>query len=161
MRAPARSGAGLRVSTAAFAGRTEEIRRVREVLHGTLKGCPAADEILLCASELATNAVLHSETRKAGGTFTVRAEISPAESVTIVVEDDGGSWTEPSPHAVGGRGLEIVGALTDDWGIRKTRKGRAVWARLGWSAGLDTPGLNLSSRSVLMDFAVPADVRAC
>lgn len=50
MRAPARSGAGLRVSTAAFAGRTEEIRRVREVLHGTLKGCPAADEILLCAS---------------------------------------------------------------------------------------------------------------
>lgn len=128
---------GLRVS-ATFPGRPEEVRRVREMLQPLLQGCPAADEAVLCASELATNALLHSETREAGGTFTVRAEIRPGESVTIEVEDDGGCWAEPRRHPSCGRGLDIVEALTDDWGVCDFGKRRVVWARLGWTVGLRT-----------------------
>jgi hypothetical protein len=106
------------------------------MLHRMLQGCPAAHEVVLCASELATNALLHSDTREAGGTFPGRAEITSGESVTIEVEDDGGCWAEPRLHPVHGHGLDIVGALTDDWGIREIGKRRVVWARLHWSAGL-------------------------
>lgn len=35
------------------------------------------NDVLLCASELATNAVLHSQSRLPGGTFTMRGKINP------------------------------------------------------------------------------------
>lgn len=148
MGVPGRRRPCLCVQAATFAGRAEEVSRLREVLRGMLEGCPAAYEVLLCASELAANAVLHSDTRKAGGTFTVRVEIRPAESVTIVVEDEGGCWAEPSPHPAHGRGLGIVGVLADDWGIRGTEKGRAVWARLGWSPDEAARAAGCRARSV-------------
>jgi len=132
---PVRLAPDLRLS-ATFPGRPEEVSRVRAMLHHMLQGCPAAHEVVLCASELATNALLHSDTREAGGTFTVRTEITSGESVTIEVEDDGGCWAEPRLHPAHGHGLDIVGALTDDWGIREIGKRRVVWARLDWSAGL-------------------------
>jgi anti-sigma regulatory factor (Ser/Thr protein kinase) len=100
------------------------------VLRPILQGCPGAYEALLCASELATNALLHSDTREAGGTFTVRAEIRPGTSVTIEVEDCGGCWAEPRPHPAHGRGLGIVQQLTDDWGVRDNGKRRVVWRGL-------------------------------
>jgi serine/threonine-protein kinase RsbW len=127
--------------SATFPGRPEEVCRVRAVLRPILEGCPAADEALLCASELATNALLHSDTREAGGTFTVRAEIRPRECVTIEVEDGGGCWAQPVPHPARGRGLDIVRSLTDDWGVRDIGKRRVVWARFGWSAGLRCPDM--------------------
>ena len=37
--------------------------------------CPRADDVILCASELAANAALHSRSRLPGGTFTVRATV--------------------------------------------------------------------------------------
>jgi anti-sigma regulatory factor (Ser/Thr protein kinase) len=36
-----------------------------------------ADDVILCASELAANAATHSRSRLSGGTFTVRIKISP------------------------------------------------------------------------------------
>jgi len=59
-----------------------------------LAGCPAADDVILCASELATNSVLHSCSGLPGGTFTLRVTISQG-FVRINVEDDGGPWTRP------------------------------------------------------------------
>ena len=48
---------------------------VRADLRALLQECPVADEVILCASELAANAALHSDSRLVGGTFTVRATV--------------------------------------------------------------------------------------
>jgi hypothetical protein len=37
-----------------------------------------------------------------------------------------------APDPTHGRGLNIVRALADDWGITTTPAGRAVWARITW-----------------------------
>jgi serine/threonine-protein kinase RsbW len=123
---------GPRHAVAIFRGRPEEVSRMRAGLRRELDGCPVADEVILCASELAANAVLHSDTRKNGGTFTVRTEISRSDYALIEVEDDGGPWIERSRHSTGGRGLHIVSALASDWGIEATACSRTVWARFDW-----------------------------
>lgn len=128
-----------------FPGRPQEVRRVRAVLRRILGGCPAADDVLLCASELAANAILHSDTRETGGTFTVRAEVSPADYVTVEVEDDGGRWIDRGPESSRGRGLDILRALATDWGVRSSATGRTVWARFGWHACESWPTGELSA----------------
>jgi anti-sigma regulatory factor (Ser/Thr protein kinase) len=50
---------------------------------------PAADTAILLVSELVTNSVLHSQSRRLGGTVTV-ALCAGATSVLIQVRDDGG-----------------------------------------------------------------------
>jgi anti-sigma regulatory factor (Ser/Thr protein kinase) len=130
-----RPASGVGVS-ATFPGRPQEVRRVRAVLQPLLQGCPAAHEVVLCASELATNALLHSDTRQAGGTFTVRAQIRSGESVTLEVEDDGGWCADARPDPNCGRGLDIVEALADECGVCDYGRSRVVWARFGWPAAL-------------------------
>ena len=136
---PAKSPAALRVAAVTCPGRPEEVGRVRSVLRRFLEDCPAALDVLLCASELAANAVLHSDTAGTGGTFTVRAELSPGQYVAVEVEDDGGPWIERDPSPSSGRGLDILGALATDWGVRSAASGRAVWATFGWNAGETWP----------------------
>ena len=99
-----------------------------------LDDCPVADEAVLCLSELASNAVLHSESRRPGGTFTVRAEVAPGDHVGIEVQDQGGPWRE-QPHD-GGRphGLAIVRGLAADSGTDGDElTGWIVWARIDWT----------------------------
>ena len=55
---------------------------------------------MLCVSELATNAVLHSASRNPGGTFTVRAAVFDG-CVRIEVEDNGGAWDETRTATTG------------------------------------------------------------
>jgi serine/threonine-protein kinase RsbW len=125
-----------------FPGKAEEVGRMRAALRRELDRCPVADDVLLCASELAANAVLHSSTGKAGGKFTVRAEITPGQSVLIEVEDEGGPWRGRSHELSGGRGLGIVSALASAWGCRVGGHSRTVWARFDWSAApLHAPDL--------------------
>jgi anti-sigma regulatory factor (Ser/Thr protein kinase) len=52
-----------------------------------------ADDVILCASELAANAAVHSRSRLPGGSFTVRAKIDPGHCARIEVDDNGGPWT--------------------------------------------------------------------
>ena len=101
---------------------------------GCSDGCPVADDVILCVSELATNAAVHSDSRRSGGTFTVRTESCPGADVRIEVEDAGGPWVSSAPDPTHGRGLDIVRTLADDWGITTTPAGRAVWARITWPA---------------------------
>ncbi|HEY3810494.1 MAG TPA: ATP-binding protein, partial [Acidimicrobiales bacterium] len=94
-----------------------------------LAGCPAADDAVLIASELAANAVTHSAS--AGEFFTVRCETHP-DYVWIEVEDLGGPW-QPAQPDDRPHGLDLIGALAgpDNWGTDTTSDGdRIVWARL-------------------------------
>src|SRR5262249_42658787 len=78
-----------------------------------------ADEVILCVSELAANAALHSRSGLPGGTFTVRARINPGDHAQIEVEDQGGPWTPGGSDSEGHHGLAIVRALATDWGHRR------------------------------------------
>lgn len=89
-------------------------------------------DIILCASELATNAAVHSRSRLPGAQFTVRIEIHPGDYTWIEVEDEGGPWTEATPDLTRGHGLDIIRAIASDNGIDGDCTSRAVWARLDW-----------------------------
>jgi anti-sigma regulatory factor (Ser/Thr protein kinase) len=118
-----------------YPGSLEHISRVRADLRVILDGCPAADDAIQCTSELAANAAEHSNSRRPGGTFTVRVYICPRDYIHIAVRDDGGPWIEQNPDTTRGRGLTVIESLagTGNWGIsHHSTYGRVVWARLDW-----------------------------
>jgi anti-sigma regulatory factor (Ser/Thr protein kinase) len=99
---------------------------------------PVADTAMLLMSELVTNAVTHSRSRRPGGTVTVALCAGPT-SVLIQVRDDGGSFepqvptTRAAVEGVGaehGYGLLLVDALAETWGTSATTDGRVTWCRL-------------------------------
>jgi len=116
-----------------YPGRADQICHVRRDLEKLLDDCPAADDIIVCASELATNAVQHSRSGRSGGTFTLHVEVSRDDHVCIGIDDGGGPWTEAGSSPDCGRGLVLVAALAADWGIAANPAGRSVWAFFGWS----------------------------
>jgi serine/threonine-protein kinase RsbW len=116
-----------RTGEVTYPGAAEQIRAVRADLRLLLTDCSMADDVILCASEIAANAALHSNSRLSGGTFTVRAAISPGHRIRIEVEDDGGPWTEAIDPA-GHHGLDIIRALATEWGIEGDQTGRTLWA---------------------------------
>ena len=123
----------LRTSGVTYPGSIEHVSAVRADLHALLHDCPVADDVILCASELAANAALHSHSRLPGGTFTVWAAVSPGNCVRIEVEDNGGPWTGDMSDPTGHHGWDIVRALTVDWGIVGNHAARTIWARFDWA----------------------------
>ena len=130
--ASATASLGLCAAAATYGGRPEHVRQARADARDLLAGCPVADDVILCLSELAANAVLHSNSRRPGGTFTVRIGGRPGAHIRLEVDDDGGPWLAPAPDPGSGRGLDIIGALAAEWGIATSRAGRTVWARFDW-----------------------------
>jgi anti-sigma regulatory factor (Ser/Thr protein kinase) len=119
--------------TCTYPGRADQVRHVRRAIAAHLTDCPAADDAVLIASELASNAILHSQSRC--GQFTIRAEMHP-DHVLIEAEDLGGPW-RPRPPSGRPHGLNVVEALTgpEGWGVKTTGDGgRVVWARLDLKA---------------------------
>jgi anti-sigma regulatory factor (Ser/Thr protein kinase) len=122
----------------AFPATPAQSREARRFLAGILSDSPAADDAILCLSELAANATIHSNSRRPGGHFTVRAQIRPDDRLRVEVQDQGGSWTRPGaqtepPHdGPHGRGLVIVGRLAQDWG-------RSGDSETGWIVWFEMP----------------------
>jgi hypothetical protein len=113
-------------------GELGEIAGARAALHRWLDGCPVADDVVLVASELMANAVLHSLSYQVY--FTVRAEIQ-VRHVRVEVEDLGGRWDHPHCRSVDddrAHGLDIVSLLAETWGttIRSCDNRRVTWARI-------------------------------
>lgn len=110
-----------------------QVREARRFLTGVLEGCPSADKAVLCLSELATNACLHSRSREPGGQFTVRVQRHRL-SLRVEVTDQGGPWDLPArvdAEDQNGRGLLIVDQLATTWG-------RTGNAQTGWTAWFET-----------------------
>jgi anti-sigma regulatory factor (Ser/Thr protein kinase)/DNA-binding XRE family transcriptional regulator len=116
-----------------FAASPPQIREARRLLATILDGCPAADDALLCLSELATNALLHSRSREPGGCFTVHAQ-RQGNHLRVEVHDQGGPWTPPvmtGPGEQNGRGLAIVSQLAHSWGRSGDEAGWTMWFEIG------------------------------
>jgi anti-sigma regulatory factor (Ser/Thr protein kinase) len=129
MHPPAPRALAPRTTSVTYSGTTEQIRAVRADLRGLLHDCPMADDVILCVSELAANAAIHSRSRMPGGTFTVRTTISPGNYAWVEVEDSGGPWTPANSDPTRRHGLNIVCALASDWGIDGDDAVRVIWAR--------------------------------
>jgi len=117
-----------------YPGTISQAHHVRADLARVAAECPAADDVILLASELATNAILHSRSGDPGRMFTVRASLYLGEYAWIEVIDQGGSWTYGDPHDERGRGLAIVASVAGDgnWGIDGDAACRVAWFRLDW-----------------------------
>jgi anti-sigma regulatory factor (Ser/Thr protein kinase) len=129
-----------------FAGYLREVGAARRFVAGVLDGSPARDMLLICVSELAANAIEHTESG-AGGVFTVTVGQSlgkPAGQsrggTAFVAVTDEGAACEPGVRRAGdmsegGRGLALVDACSSRWGYRDSGGGRTVWAEVTWPPG--------------------------
>jgi anti-sigma regulatory factor (Ser/Thr protein kinase) len=105
---------------------TAEVSVVRRAVTRLLAGIDddVVADVLLCASELVTNAILH-------GAPPVRVCVERLpDRIRVTVEDHGEQVPviDPDPGAHGGMGLQVVGGLTTRWGRADLAHGKAVWA---------------------------------
>jgi serine/threonine-protein kinase RsbW len=117
-----------------FPGQAAQLRLLRSWVETLLPDCPARGDVVAVASELAGNAVRHTASRDAGGTFL--AAVSWQPGVVRVAVADGGGATTPriisDPDGEDGRGLMVVAALSIRTGVSGDARGRAVWADILW-----------------------------
>jgi anti-sigma regulatory factor (Ser/Thr protein kinase) len=118
-----------------YRGDEEQIGELRRWLAGLLPKCGARDDVVTVAVELATNAVRHTASGR-GGWFAL--EITWHRVAVRVAVADGGAAAEPhlvdDPMGEGGRGLQVVHALSSRTGVAGDQRGRLVWAEIPWAA---------------------------
>jgi anti-sigma regulatory factor (Ser/Thr protein kinase) len=127
--------------------RPELVGAARSFVAGALgDDDPAADIAVLLASETVTNAVLHSNSRRDGGTVTITA-VETGGGVRIEVADEGSDLSIPEVKGhgcvSGGHGLFLVQTLASQWGYLRDESGTTVWFWLprgqGYPALTDLP----------------------
>lgn len=111
-------------------GRPDQVGAARSFVAQSLGRHPASDVLVLLASETVTNAVLHSNSCRPGGTVTVTV-LDVAGGVRVEVADAGSELNIPEVKGngcvTGGHGLFLVQALADEWGYARGEAGTTVW----------------------------------
>src|SRR5688572_4615462 len=102
---------------------------VRTTLRAHGVDAEAIHQVALAASELVTNAIVHTPSPVVSLVIDLRST-----AVRLEVTDD---WPEPpelrqpDPRSDGGRGLFLVDALARQWGVtRMPGGGKGVWAEI-------------------------------
>ncbi|WP_239091210.1 ATP-binding protein [Asanoa iriomotensis] len=107
--------------------------RLTTELAGTVPDELLAD-VIAVTGELVVNAVRHARPLP-GDVIRVAWSVTPAGVVQVRVTDGGGRLRpnprQAGPQALDGRGLQIVGALANRWGVEHDNRGQSVWAELG------------------------------
>ncbi len=113
-----------------FSCRRESVRQARRFARETLPEEPAdtLEAVELMVSELATNCVQHARSD-----FAIAIALSSGE-IRVEASDDGGGGRptrrSPAPREPTGRGLLVVEALSDSWGVDTRPDGKTVWFSL-------------------------------
>ena len=129
--APQEGSASLRL---AFHGAS--VRAARDRIKGALRDrCPDShlDDARLVISELVANSLRYAEPLD-DQTITVGWSLRP-DVLRVSVTDGGSMSSVPTPRrpeelATGGRGLKIVQAIAERWGVDRNGRGTTVWAEL-------------------------------
>jgi anti-sigma regulatory factor (Ser/Thr protein kinase) len=91
---------------------------------------PRLDDAVLMTSELVTNALMHSNSRRPGGTVVITV-LESAGGVRVEVADSGSELTAPvvrsDVYCADGHGLFLVQSLADQWGYLRDGTGTTVW----------------------------------
>jgi anti-sigma regulatory factor (Ser/Thr protein kinase) len=120
----------------AYPGTADQVRHVRAALRDYLGDGPVADDAIHLLSELSANAIVHSDSGRSGGTFTVRAHHFPGHYVRGEVEDQGSDWDGNLPRsAIHPHGLYFLHLLASAYGIDRTGRGHVVWFRIHYPHG--------------------------
>ncbi len=121
------------LATLRVAGQRRNVAQARAFVAASLgSGHPRLDEAVLLCSELVTNAVLHTDSGRPGGTITV-VLLSLDNVVQVKVTDEGSASTpvvKDDGLAPEGRGLFLVEQLADGWGYTRDERATTVWFRL-------------------------------
>lgn len=112
-------------------GRARRWARSRLAGSGIAADEPLAQTLVLLISELVTNAVVHTVSRR----IVCELHDDAAGVVRIAVRDEGCPDGAPRPSAQQpeeehGRGLLLVSAMCSAWGAQDTGPGLLVWAEL-------------------------------
>jgi anti-sigma regulatory factor (Ser/Thr protein kinase) len=114
-----------------FPAETTSVRAARRFVLSVLGDLDAEqlESVVLMVSELAANSVRH-----AASAFRLAIRRSPRD-VRVEVTDEGARGVplmrSPAPHEPSGRGLQIVQALSDEWGVTSLGgRGNTVWFSL-------------------------------
>src|SRR3954449_2736902 len=103
-------------------------RFISELCRATRLSAEICDTASLLVSELVTNAVIHGRT---SATIEVHR---PPGTLRVAVRDDNPQLPplgdKPTLDAESGRGLMIVSALADRWGVEQGFDGKAIWFEL-------------------------------
>jgi anti-sigma regulatory factor (Ser/Thr protein kinase) len=111
-----------------FPGTTDQVCRLREYTRQHLPDHPDAP---LVASEIGTNAIIHTRSGDPGGTFQVRITRRPDRTARLEIHDQGGPTAfgdTTDRDRDGGRGLFLINAFANSWGITGDHNGRTIWA---------------------------------
>ena len=113
-----------------LAATADSVREARAIVRRLLEGWELAglgETAELCTSELATNAVLHARTP----VLMVVSRLP--EGVRVEIEDETPGRLEAGSlvgDGEGGRGLALVDALSECWGVNQHDYGKTVWFEL-------------------------------
>ncbi|MEV2260985.1 ATP-binding protein [Streptomyces anulatus] len=120
------------------AGVGQARHRMREQLRGNGVSDAVVDDAVLILSELLSNACRHGRplgrhTDVGDGDIRAAWRVDTGGALTVEVTDGGGPTrpipATPSVTARGGRGLNIISALAQEWGVRDDSSGEVtVWA---------------------------------
>lgn len=116
------------------------VAQARERVQGRLHSWGLPEDLgftaQLVVSEFVTNALVHTESAR----ISCRLRVC-SERLRIEVVDEGGCPSQVKPREAGwgdvnGRGLQLVGAVAEQWGVQSggTCAGRTVWAELALAA---------------------------
>ncbi|MFB8028413.1 MULTISPECIES: SpoIIE family protein phosphatase [unclassified Streptomyces] len=93
-----------------------------------------ADDAELVTGELLVNVLLHTE---GGAVLTLEVLPEPVRRIRLSVQDRSSVWPRrrtPGETSTSGRGLLLLDAVAESWGIEPRGEGKAVWCEIGPTA---------------------------
>ncbi|MEV0011462.1 SpoIIE family protein phosphatase [Streptomyces sp. NPDC047973] len=90
-----------------------------------------ADDAELVTGELLVNVLLHTE---GGAVLTLEVLPEPVRRIRLSVQDRSSAWPRrrtPGETSTSGRGLLLLDAVAERWGIEPRGEGKAVWCEIG------------------------------